>query len=280
MAIFWSSFILIKNLIKCTFLCNCQSCQCRILFMKWLTQCLHSYFLLIIFIYTLFIHEFLFIINKMFPYRHSFPRVLLSSALCRCGYWSASFLRAACAQTMKAFMGLLTWGLLFRDPFPLTGMGTKDQSYPLRTWETASRMQAGNRSSSSESSFLPKPASRDPWPSEPVGEDGASESDSSWDMELFVPDGLHGWSPTHLSCSSVIFNIISSAPWGWKSENVIFNLKTKMKCYTEFKRAARWPVRLLRTVRHSKFLLTISINTSPLFSFCFPVCLSSLVLFS
>lgn len=148
----------------------------------------------------------------IFSYRHSFPRVLLSSALCRCGYWSASFLRAACAQTMNAFMGLLTWGLLFSDPFPLTGMGTKDQSYPFRTWETASRMQAGNRSSSSESSFLPKPVSRDPWPSEPVGEDGASESDSSWDMELFVPDGLHGWSLTHLSCSSVIFNIFSSAP--------------------------------------------------------------------
>lgn len=152
----------------------------------------------------------------IFSYRQSFPRVLLSSALCRCGYWSASFLRAACAQTMNAFMGLLTWGLLFRDPFPLTGIGTKDQSYPFRTWETASRIHAGNLSSSSESSFLPKPASRDPWPSEPVGEDGASESDSSWDMELFVPDGLHGWSPTHLSCSSVIFNIICSVLWKWK----------------------------------------------------------------
>lgn len=162
----------------------------------------------------------------MFTHRHSFPSVLLSSALCRCGYWSASFLRAACAQTMNAFMGLLTWGLLFRDPFPLTGIGTKDQSYPLRTCETASLMQAGNRSSSS-SSFLPTPASRDPWPSEPVGEDGASESESSWDMELFVPEGLHGWPPTHLSCSSVIFNIIFFSSVGMKIRKraIIFNKK-------------------------------------------------------
>lgn len=164
----------------------------------------------------------------MLTYRHNFPRVLLSSALCRCGYWSASFLRAACAQTMNAFMGLLTWGLFFKDPLPLTGMGTKDQSYPLRTWETASRMQAGNRSSSSESSFLPRPAIRDPRPSEPVGEDGASESDSSWDMELFVPDGLHGWSLPHLSCSSVIFNIICSAPLGLEIPKRNLQLKTKM----------------------------------------------------
>ena len=42
---------------------------------------------------------------------HSLPSVLLSSALCRCGYWSASFLRAAWAHTMKAFMGRLMWSL-------------------------------------------------------------------------------------------------------------------------------------------------------------------------
>lgn len=58
----------------------------------------------------------------------SLPRVLLSSALCRCGYWSASFLRAACAHTMNAFMGLFTWGLFLLDPFTRTGIGTKVQS--------------------------------------------------------------------------------------------------------------------------------------------------------
>lgn len=58
----------------------------------------------------------------------SLPRVLLSSALCRCGYWSASFLRAAWAHTMKAFMGLFTWGLFLLDPFTRTGMGTRVQS--------------------------------------------------------------------------------------------------------------------------------------------------------
>ncbi|VCW49835.1 unnamed protein product [Gulo gulo] len=41
-------------------------------------------------------------------HRHSLPSVLLSSALCRCGYWSASLRRAACAHTMKAFMGRFT----------------------------------------------------------------------------------------------------------------------------------------------------------------------------
>lgn len=58
----------------------------------------------------------------------SLPSVLLSSALCRCGYWSASFLRAACAHTMKAFMGRLTCGLLLLAPLTRTGMGTSVQS--------------------------------------------------------------------------------------------------------------------------------------------------------
>ena len=40
---------------------------------------------------------------------HSLPRVLLSSALWRLGYWWPSLLLAAWAHTMKAFMGLLTW---------------------------------------------------------------------------------------------------------------------------------------------------------------------------
>lgn len=61
-------------------------------------------------------------------HRQSLPRVLLSSALCRCGYWSASFLRAACAHTMKAFIGRLTCGLALSDPLPRTGMGTRLQS--------------------------------------------------------------------------------------------------------------------------------------------------------
>ena len=58
----------------------------------------------------------------------SLPSVLLSSALCKCGYWSASFLRAACAHTMKAFMGRLTCGLLLLAPLTRTGMGTSVQS--------------------------------------------------------------------------------------------------------------------------------------------------------
>lgn len=39
---------------------------------------------------------------------HKRPRVLLSSALCSCGYWSASWRRASCAHTMNAFIGRLT----------------------------------------------------------------------------------------------------------------------------------------------------------------------------
>lgn len=35
------------------------------------------------------------IANAKRTYLQSLPRVLLSSALCKCGYWSASFLRAA-----------------------------------------------------------------------------------------------------------------------------------------------------------------------------------------
>lgn len=63
-------------------------------------------------------------------HRHSLPSVLLSSALCRCGYWSASLRRAACAHTMKAFMGRFTCGLALSapPPPPRTGMGTRLQS--------------------------------------------------------------------------------------------------------------------------------------------------------
>lgn len=82
-------------------------------------------------------------------YLHNFPNVLLSSALCRWGYWSASFRRAACAHTMKAFMGLFTCGLLLLPEFTRTGMGTSVQSYPFSTWLTASRIPMGKRSSSS-----------------------------------------------------------------------------------------------------------------------------------
>lgn len=71
---------------------------------------------------------------------HSFPRVLLSSALWRWGYWSANFLRAAWAQTMNAFMGRLMCGLRFSPPLEREGIWTRVQSYPLRTWETASWM--------------------------------------------------------------------------------------------------------------------------------------------
>ena len=46
---------------------------------------------------------------------HSFPNVLLSSALCSCGYWSASFRLAAWAHTIKAFIGRLTCILRLSD---------------------------------------------------------------------------------------------------------------------------------------------------------------------
>ena len=46
---------------------------------------------------------------------HSFPSVLLSSALCSCGYWSASFRLAAWAHTIKAFIGRLTCILRLSD---------------------------------------------------------------------------------------------------------------------------------------------------------------------
>ena len=42
------------------------------------------------------------------PYLQSFPSVLLSSALCSAGYWSPSLRLAACAHTMKAFIGRFT----------------------------------------------------------------------------------------------------------------------------------------------------------------------------
>lgn len=47
-------------------------------------------------------------IEQLVTYRQSFPSVFDSSALCKCGCWSASFLRAACAHTMNAFMGRFT----------------------------------------------------------------------------------------------------------------------------------------------------------------------------
>lgn len=87
-------------------------------------------------------------------YLQSFPRVLLSSALWRCGYWSASFLLAAWAQTMKAFMGRFMWGFLFSPLGPLWGMGIKDQSYPFKTWETASWICFGNFPDSSKLALL------------------------------------------------------------------------------------------------------------------------------
>lgn len=50
-------------------------------------------------------------------YFHSFPKVLESSALWSWGYWSASLLLAAWAQTMNAFMGLLTCAALLSPEF-------------------------------------------------------------------------------------------------------------------------------------------------------------------
>ena len=46
-------------------------------------------------------------------YLHNLPSVLLNSALWSCGYWSANWRRASWAQTMKAFIGRLTWVSLF-----------------------------------------------------------------------------------------------------------------------------------------------------------------------
>ncbi|MPC92886.1 hypothetical protein E2C01_087999 [Portunus trituberculatus] len=59
---------------------------------------------------------------------HTFPSVLESSALCSCGYWSASRRLAAWAHTIKAFMGRLMWARCFRDDFCV--MGSIVQSYP------------------------------------------------------------------------------------------------------------------------------------------------------
>ena len=77
----------------------------------------------------------------------SLPSVLLSSALCSCGYWSASFRLAAWAQTMNAFIGRLMCGFRFSVPLDRTGIGIVDQSYPSSTWLTASWIWRGNRSS-------------------------------------------------------------------------------------------------------------------------------------
>ena len=52
---------------------------------------------------------FLYIVNLVKTYRHSFPRVLLSSALWRLGYCSPNLLLAAWAHTINAFIGRLTW---------------------------------------------------------------------------------------------------------------------------------------------------------------------------
>lgn len=88
---------------------------------------------------------------KYRSYLHSFPSVLLSSALCRCGYWSANFLRAAWAQTMKAFIGLLICGFRFSLPLVRDGIGTRVQSYPFNTCDTASWIWGGNFSFSMSS---------------------------------------------------------------------------------------------------------------------------------
>lgn len=59
----------------------------------------------------------------------SLPSVLLSSALCSWGCWSASFRRAACAHTMNAFIGrLMCARRLSPADNPRTGIGIADQS--------------------------------------------------------------------------------------------------------------------------------------------------------
>lgn len=80
----------------------------------------------------------------MWSHLQSFPRVLLSSALCSCGYWFPSFFLAAWAHTMKAFMGLLMWGFLFPFGPVLDGIATTDQSYPFSTLDTASLIDGEN----------------------------------------------------------------------------------------------------------------------------------------
>lgn len=75
---------------------------------------------------------------------HNFPSDLLSSALCKCGYWSASFRLAACAHTMKAFIGLFTWSFCLIEELCLVVVVTNVQSYPLSTLATASQIDEAN----------------------------------------------------------------------------------------------------------------------------------------
>lgn len=74
------------------------------------------------------IFNFSFVLVAFVHLPHSLPKVLLSSALCRWGYWSAIFLRAACAHTIKAFIGRFTWGLFFSPLSPWEDTATSDHS--------------------------------------------------------------------------------------------------------------------------------------------------------
>ena len=84
----------------------------------------------------------------MWTYLQSFPSVLLSSALCRWGYWSASLRRAAWAHTMNAFIGRLMCGLRLSPPAVRVGIGIRLQSYPFSRLQTASWICWGNFSKS------------------------------------------------------------------------------------------------------------------------------------
>lgn len=50
-----------------------------------------------------------------YTYFHNFPRDLLSSEFCRCGYCLDMTRRAACAHTMNAFIGRLIWSFFRSD---------------------------------------------------------------------------------------------------------------------------------------------------------------------
>lgn len=79
-------------------------------------------------------------------YFQSLPRVLESSALCRFLWWSESLRRAACAHTMKAFIGRLICRRFFCAAsdgrrMAATG-GTSAQSKPDNTLATADSTSA------------------------------------------------------------------------------------------------------------------------------------------
>lgn len=136
-------------------------------------------------------------------YLHNFPSVLLSSALCRCGYWSASFLRAAWAQTINAFIGRFICGFLFSPLGPLVGMGTKLQSYPFSTWLTASCIPEYCSLLLVELLLLPSPP-------------GISESES---LSLSLPE----------STGELAAELGEEANIDW-STSVILLLKISQKC--------------------------------------------------